>query len=258
MNDLDFAMTRVILITGSSGIAAATARLACRHGARVFLVGNREPECRTFCEEFPTAGYAVADVRDEEAIAEAIAQCIARFNRVDSVFNVAGLSARSLGDGPLHECSTEAWTTLMEVHARGTFFVCRSVLQHWMNAKQPGTILNVGSVLARAPESTHFATHAYAASKGAVESLSLAAASYYAPFGIRINVLAPGLVRTPMSARAQADPAIQSFIAKKQPIKGDFVEAEELARISYFLLTPESFPMTGEVIRADAGWAVTG
>jgi enoyl-[acyl-carrier-protein] reductase (NADH) len=61
-----------------------------------------------------------------------------------------------------------------------------------------------------------------------------------------------------MSARAQSDPAIQAFIAKKQPVKKDFVEAEEIARIAYFLLSPESFPMTGEVIRADAGWAVTG
>jgi NAD(P)-dependent dehydrogenase (short-subunit alcohol dehydrogenase family) len=71
-------------------------------------------------------------------------------------------------------------------------------------------------------------------------------------------VLAPGLVRTPMSVRAQANPAIQSFLSRKQPLTRDFVQADELARIAYFLLSPESFPMTGEIIRADAGWAVTG
>jgi NAD(P)-dependent dehydrogenase (short-subunit alcohol dehydrogenase family) len=251
-------MSNILLVTGSSGIAAATARLACERGDRVFLIGNRDQECKAFCQHFTNAGYALADVRDEEAVAKAVSQCLVRFGAIDGLFNVAGLSARSLGDGPLHECSTEAWSTLMDVHARGTFFVCRNVLQYWMKEKRPGTILNVGSVLARAPESTHFATHAYAASKGAVESLSLAAASYYAPFGIRINVLAPGLVRTPMSARAQSDPTIQAFVAKKQPVKKDFVEAEEIGRIAYFLLSPESFPMTGEVIRADAGWAVTG
>jgi NAD(P)-dependent dehydrogenase (short-subunit alcohol dehydrogenase family) len=251
-------MSNILLVTGSSGIAAATARLACERGDRVFLVGNREQECKTFCERFTNAGYALADVRNEEAVANAVSQCLVRFGAIDGVFNVAGLSARSLGDGPLHECSTEAWSTLMDVHARGTFFVCRNILQYWMKEKRPGTILNVGSVLARSPESTHFATHAYAASKGAIESLSLVAASYYASFGIRVNVLAPALVRTPMSVRAQSDPAIQAFIAMKQPIKKDFVEAEEIARIAYFLLSPESFPMTGEVIRADAGWAVTG
>jgi NAD(P)-dependent dehydrogenase (short-subunit alcohol dehydrogenase family) len=251
-------MSNVLLITGSSGIAAATARLACERGDRVFLLGNREQECKTFCEQSPSAGYAVADVRNKEAVANAVSQCLVRFGAIDGLFNVAGLSARSLGDGPLHECSTEAWSKLMDVHARGTFFVSRNVLQYWMKEKRSGVILNVGSVLARSPESTHFATHAYAASKGAVESLSLAAASYYASFGIRVNVLAPALVRTPMSARAQCDPAIQAFIAKKQPIKKNFVEADEIARIAYFLVSSESFPMTGEVIRADAGWVVTG
>ena len=88
--------------------------------------------------------------------------------------------------------------------------------------------------------------------------MSLAAAAYYAPMGIRINVLAPGLVRTPMSQRAQSNEKILSFLKHKQPVKGDFVEAEELARIAMFLLSDESMPMTGEVIRADAGWAVTG
>ena len=147
---------------------------------------------------------------------------------------------------------------MMNIHAAGTFHVCREVLRHWLDASCKGTILNTGSVLARSPEREFFATHAYAASKGAIESMSLAAASYYAPLGIRINVIAPGLVRTPMSARAQANDKIRSFIAHKQPVKGDFVEAEEIARIAVFLLSDESIPMTGEVIRADAGWAVTG
>jgi NAD(P)-dependent dehydrogenase (short-subunit alcohol dehydrogenase family) len=115
----------------------------------------------------------------------------------------------------------------------------------------------MGSVLARFPERNFFATHGYAASKGAIESLTLAAASYYAPHRIRLNVLAPSLVRTPMSKRAQSDPAIVEFIKQKQPIKGGLVEADEISRIAYFLLSDESFPMTGEVVRGDAGWAVT-
>ena len=72
------------------------------------------------------------------------------------------------------------------------------------NDSQTGAILNTGSVLARHPEPRYFSTIAYAASKGAIEAMSLAAAAYYAPSGIRINVLAPGLVRTPMSERRTA------------------------------------------------------
>jgi NAD(P)-dependent dehydrogenase (short-subunit alcohol dehydrogenase family) len=251
-------MAQTLLITGSSGIAAAAARLAASRGMRIFIVGNRETECKELCAEISGSAYAVADVADYAAVQKAVLACLQTFGGIDAVFNVAGISGRSLGDGPLHECTPEAWQALMNIHAAGTFYVCHEVIRHWMEASRKGAIVNTGSVLARSPEREFFATHAYAASKGAIESMSLAAASYYAPYGIRINVIAPGLVRTPMSARAQTNEKILSFIAHKQPLKGDFVEADEIARIALFLLSDESVPMTGEVIRGDAGWAVTG
>lgn len=61
-----------------------------------------------------------------------------------------------------------------------------------------------------------------------------------------------------MSRRAQSDPAILEFMKQKQPLKQDLIDADEVARVAYFLLSDESFPMTGEVVRVDAGWAVTG
>jgi NAD(P)-dependent dehydrogenase (short-subunit alcohol dehydrogenase family) len=251
-------MSRILLITGSSGIAAATARLATTRGDLVFVVGKESAECEELSAQLKGSGFFVADVADEQAVKNAVGSCLSRFGRIDALFNVAGLSGRSLGDGPLHECSTAAWETLMKVHATGTFFVCREVIQSWMDNQQPGIILNTGSVLARYPERTFFATNAYPASKGAVESMTLAAAAYYAPHKIRLNVLAPSLVRTPMSARAQSNPAIVEFMKQKQSLKGDLIEAEEVARVAYFLLSDESFPITGEVVRVDAGWGVTG
>jgi NAD(P)-dependent dehydrogenase (short-subunit alcohol dehydrogenase family) len=251
-------MPRVILITGSSGIAAATAKLAASRGDQLFLIGKNQEECESLSSQFGECGFFVADVSDETGVASGIQSCLSRYDRIDAVFNVAGLSGRSLGDGPLHECSTAAWRTLMDVHAGGTFFVCREVLRNWMLRKQAGVILNTGSVLARFPESRFFATHAYPASKGAIESMTLAAAGYYAPHRIRLNVLAPSLVRTPMSLRAQSNPAIVEFIKQKQPLQGGLIEADEVARVAHFLLSDESFPMTGEVVRVDAGWAVTG
>ena len=146
----------------------------------------------------------------------------------------------------------------MSTNAAGTFYVCREVIRHWLARKQAGVILNTGSVLARYPERRFFATHAYAASKGAIESMTLAAASYYAPHNVRLNVLAPSVVRTPMSTRSQESPAILEFVKEKQPLKGGLVEPDEIARIASFLLSEDSFPMTGEIVRVDAGWAVTG
>ena len=251
-------MPRVLLITGSSGIAAATAQIATDAGNSVFLIGVDGEQCEALSSQLPRSAYFVADVSDETAVGKAVADCIARMGTIDSAFNVAGLSARRLGDGPLHECSTAAWNKLMEVHASGTFFVCREVVRYWLSHKRPGTILNMSSVLARFPEREHFATLAYAASKGAIESMTLSAASYYAPHKIRLNVLAPGLVRTPMSVRAQSDASILEYMKHKQSLKGDLTDAEEVARIAHFLLSDQSFPMTGEIIRADGGWAVTG
>ncbi len=251
-------MSRVLLVTGTSGIAEATARLATERGDRVFVIGNNREQCETLSSQLSGSAFFVADVADENVVKSAAASCVEQLGRIDAVFNVAGQSGRSLGDGPLHECSTMAWQKLMDVHATGTFFVCREVIRHWMAKKQPGIILNTGSVLARFPERERFATVAYAASKGAIESMTLSAAAYYAPHHIRMNVLAPGLVRTPMSARAQSDPAILEFMKHKQPLAQGLVDAEELARVAYFLLSNDSYPVTGEIIRADAGWAVTG
>ena len=92
----------------------------------------------------------------------------------------------------------------MDVNAKGTFLMCREVLGSWTGNAQAGVILNCGSVLARRPQHDHFATVGYAASKGAIEAMSRSAAAYYAPAGIRINVIAPGLVRTPMSTQGSS------------------------------------------------------
>src|SRR5579884_3455084 len=124
-------MGRVLLITGSSGIAAATAKLAATRGDTIFVVGQKREECRELSAQLKESDFFVADVADEDAVKSAVGACLSRYPRIDAVFNVAGLSGRSLGDGPLHECSTAAWQTMMNVHANGTFFLCREILRHW-------------------------------------------------------------------------------------------------------------------------------
>jgi NAD(P)-dependent dehydrogenase (short-subunit alcohol dehydrogenase family) len=247
-----------LLITGSSGMAESAARLASSRGARVFVLGNKKEECEALAASLPDAAYAVADVRDAPDVEAAVESAFVLMGGVDAVFNVAGLSGRSAGDGPLHLCSGEAWTLMMDVHARGTFHVCRSVLARWMDRAESGAVVNVGSVLARSPQRDYFATNAYAASKGAIEAMTVSAAAYYAPFRIRLNVVAPGLVRTPMSARAQQNPEILAFIANKQPLYEDLIAADDVSRVALFLLSHEAVAITGEIVRADGGWAVSG
>jgi NAD(P)-dependent dehydrogenase (short-subunit alcohol dehydrogenase family) len=246
----------VLLVTGSSGIAAATARM---WGAEnpVFVVGINTEECKALATARGEAGFATADVRDELAVRNAVVACLDRFGKIDALFNVAGISARSAGDGPLHECEPVAWDLVMDVNAKGTFLMCREVLGVWTRNEQAGVILNCGSVLARRPQPDHFATVGYAASKGAIEAMSRSAASYYAPVGIRINVIAPGLVRTPMSARAQVDLGVTEYMTHKQPLTRGLLSAEDVAKTACFLLRRDSSPITGQVITVDGGWTVS-
>lgn len=237
-------MSRVLLISGSTGIAAATASLARERGWSVFVVGLEEP------------ADAVADLRREDEVEAAVAACLARHGRVDALFNVAGISGRRFGDGPVHEATLDGWNAVMESNVTTAFLLSKHVLRHWLRDGVRGTILHMASVLAFAPEPRYFATHAYTASKGALIALTQSMAAYYAEHGIRVNAIAPGLVRTPMSQRAQENAEIVEFVEKKQALSGGMLDAGEIAQAALFLLGEESHHVTGQVLAVDGGWGV--
>ena len=87
--------------------------------------------------------------------------------------------------------------------------------------------------------------------------MSLAAAAYYAPEGIRINVIAPGLVHTPMTARAQGNAEIAKYMVHKQPLRKGMLTAEDIAKTACFLLRKDSSPITGQIVTVDGGWTVS-
>jgi NAD(P)-dependent dehydrogenase (short-subunit alcohol dehydrogenase family) len=256
-------MSSVLFITGATGIAAATARLSVIGGAKVFFTHLTSEAAESLQTELQAlggdCGYHVGDLTVSSTADEAVGECVARWGRIDALFNVAGGSGRRFGDGPLHECSDEGWDATIALNLRPILTVSRAVLRQMM--EQPidedglrGAILNMSSALALAPEPEHFATHAYTASKGAIVSLTRAMAAYYAAQKIRVNAIAPGLVRTPMSARAQADPVIIDLMKTKQPLGEDLIEAEDVARAALFLLGPGARRITGELLSVDAGW----
>jgi len=115
-------VSEVLLVTGSSGIAAATARI---WGTRdsVFIVGMKEEECRSLAAELPDADFSVADVRGEQAVGKSVAACVERFGKIDALFNVAGISARSLGDGPLDEFANQRREALVLLSANVVVFL---------------------------------------------------------------------------------------------------------------------------------------
>ncbi len=196
--------------------------------------------------------YFVGDLREEQTAEQAFV----KFGLVDAVFNVVGSSGRRFGDGPVHECTLDGWEMTFAANVRPAFLVSRAAIRSWLSEKKGGVLLNVSSVLAFSPEPAHFATHAYAAAKAAVISMSHAMAAQYAANGIRVNVIAPALVKTPMSARAQGDPAITAFIKQKQPLSHGFLEATDIAETALFLLSEKARHITGQTITVDGGWTL--
>jgi NAD(P)-dependent dehydrogenase (short-subunit alcohol dehydrogenase family) len=203
-----------------------------------------------------------ADLSASTAAEEAVRECVDRYGRIDALFNVAGISGRRFGDGPIHECSEEGWDITLDTNVKSMFLMCRAVIRQMLTQEVGanglrGAILNMASVLGFSPEPKHFATHAYAASKGAILSLSKSMAAYYAPLKIRVNVIAPSLIRTPMSQRAQENPEIVAFMQTKQPLCEDLIDAEDVARAALFLLSDDARVITGDVLTVDAGWCVS-
>jgi NAD(P)-dependent dehydrogenase (short-subunit alcohol dehydrogenase family) len=235
---------KILLITGATGIAGATARLARERGARVFVAALAGEH----------AEYQ-GDLSHEQHAEGAVQACVDTHGALDGLFNVAGVSGRRLGDGPIHECTAEGWDHTMQMNARSMFLMCRAALRVMM-PQQSGSIVNMASVLAVSPEPRHFASHAYAASKGAVIALTTAMAAYYAPMKIRVNAIAPGLVATPMSRRAQEDAAIIDFIRTKQPLTEGMLNPAEVAEAALFLLGDGAASITGQVLTVDGGWSV--
>jgi len=252
---------RVCLVTGSTGIAAAAARALTSEGARVFVVSRNTDHASALANEIG-ARWQAAELTQEESVESAVGAVVGAFGRLDCVYNVAGISGRRLGDGPVHEMTLDGWNQTIANNATSQFLVCRAAVRQ-MLAQKPaanghrGVILNMSSALARFPERRYFATHGYAASKGAIESFSRAMAAYYAPHGIRVNVIAPGLVATPMSARAQGDPQIMAYAATRQPLSSGILEPDDLVGTALFLLSDGARMITGQVLDVDGGWSVS-
>jgi NAD(P)-dependent dehydrogenase (short-subunit alcohol dehydrogenase family) len=256
---------RVCLVTGSTGIAAASAQRFAAEGADTFVVSRTPDHARELADRIADAGgssgWIAAELSDETAVEAAVAACVERFGRIDGLFSVAGGSGRRFGDGPIHTVGRDAWDRTLELNLTTQAMVCRSVVAR-MRTQEPnesgtrGSILLMGSVTATDPAPEFFATHAYAAAKGAITALMTTMAAAYLPDRIRVNVVAPGLTATPMARRAAGDAAIRAYGARKQPLAGEMMDPDEIAHAAVFLLSDESRTITGQLLKVDGGWSV--
>jgi NAD(P)-dependent dehydrogenase (short-subunit alcohol dehydrogenase family) len=239
---------KVAVVTGgTSGIGLATAQLFLEEGARVVM--------------FDINGLSAdenslrVDVTSASEVESAIRDLIRKHGRLDILVTVAGGSGRKWGDGPTDSCTLEGWDKTLDLNLNSVFYCCKYALQA-MLAQGHGVIVNVSSVLGLVGGDEDFATHAYASSKGAVISLTRSIASYYAPRGIRANVICPSLIATPMSQRAQDNEHIRARLAQLQPLTGEFGSPKDVAHAALYLASDEASFVTGSVLTVDGGWTV--
>ena len=224
----------VALVTGArGGIGSAVVAALGAVGHRVLGVDRDE-----------------ADLTDAEQAAAVVAGAVARYGRLDAVVCAHGGSGRRFGDGPVDECTEEGWDATFDMNLKSVFLLCRAAVPE-LRASGGGAIVTVASVLGLVGD-RDFATHAYAASKGGLIALTRAMAISYAGDGIRCNAVCPGLIETPMSARAQGDPAILDRLRVLQPLTGGLGQPADVAEAVVFLATSPF--TTGSVLTVDGGW----
>lgn len=249
---------RIVIMGGTSGIGLSAAKACINAGAKVVVVGKDHESCDQAREVLGESVRArMGNAMEEHVAMSAIECCQHEFGGFEGLYHVAGGSGRSLGDGPLHKMTIEGWEYTLRLNLTSVMFSNRAAIQAFLKAGTKGTILNLASVLAFSPAPEHFSTHAYAAAKASIIGFSQSIASYYAPQDIRINVLAPGLVDTPMAQRAATNPEIMNFTKAKQPLDGGRIgKPEDLDAAAVFFLSDASAFTTGQVLAIDGGWSV--
>ena len=248
-----------MVIGGTTGLGLSAALSFISHGAKVVVTGRNVDSCKTAQSKLGENGVAISsDAVQEGSAEEAIDTCISKWGVFDGLYHVAGGSGRRMGDGPLHEMSLAGWQATIELNLSSMMLSNRAAIRTLLKQGSGGAILNMGSVLGFSPSVKYFATHAYAATKSAIIGFSKSIAAYYAKENIRINVIAPALVETPMAQRAAQDHIIQEFIKTKQPLDGGRIgNVDDLDGACCLLLSDKASFITGQVLSVDGGWSIS-
>ena len=239
---------RVALVTGAaSGIGRACASEFARGGADVVVVDAAAESVLAQAENFlKSPGGRVlsfrADVSDHARASQVVEESLARMGRLDILVNAAGTT----DDAPLWEMTEEQWLRVTDVNLKGAFSYTQAAARHFRRARS-GRVVNVASIEAMRGR---FGLSNYAASKAGLIAFTRSAAAELGRYGVNVNAVAPGFVRTPLVERLPEKVRAQ---AVSETALGRMGEPEDVAHAVLFLCSERARHITGEVLRVDGG-----
>jgi NAD(P)-dependent dehydrogenase (short-subunit alcohol dehydrogenase family) len=242
---------KVALITGgASGMGQSEATIFAREGAKVVVADILEFEARQVVEKIAGAGgqarFVKLDVTSEADWEAAVKATVAAFGKLDLLVNNAGISGTFDPD----TLSTSAWDTLLNVNAKGVFLGMKHAVPA-MRAAGGGSIVNISSISGFVGQDRiHMG---YNASKGAVRIMTKSGAVQFAPYGIRVNSVHPGILPPMRTSKASADPVWREKSLRAVPLKREG-RVEEVAHAVLFLASDEASYITGIELPVDGGY----
>jgi NAD(P)-dependent dehydrogenase (short-subunit alcohol dehydrogenase family) len=253
--DPDFTGRGIFVTGGTAGIGRAYARCFAERGGQVAVCGRTEQRARAVSAEIEagTPGRVIglaADVRNAGQLADAVAATVAQFGAIDVLVNSAGIAGAFASE----DLSEGDWDAIVDTNLKGTFLACQAAARH-MLPRRNGSIINISSVagLGGFPRRA-----AYGSSKAAVIMLTKVLAVEWADRNVRVNVLAPGVIRTELNEAMIAKGDLDLRAIERRTPLGRRGETTDLFGAGLFLASDASSYITGAVLAVDGGWSAYG
>lgn len=239
------------LVTGAgSGIGKGMAKGLTEAGARVALAGRNMEKLENASSEMKTFGLDAVpfqvDMAEPDSISNLVRSVLTEFGRIDFLFNNAGMIHRA----PFEEFPIKAWEEIVRVNLTGPFLLSQAVARHMIEKGIKGSIVNTSSLIAVLGGMT---VPGYAATKGGLSQLTKSMCNDLARYGIRVNAIGPGWVKTEMTEALRANPERFEAISARIPL-ARWADPEDLAGLAVFLASDASAYITGQVIFIDGGY----